>query len=53
MPIVNGRYQNPQWRNGGPPALDADELNAISDTLEKVDSGSGGGGVIISKVMVS
>lgn len=52
MPIVNGKYQNPHWVNGGPPALDAAELNAISDTLEKVDNGSGGG-VIISKVTVS
>lgn len=43
MPIVNGKYQNPHWVNGGPPALDAAELNAISDTLEKVDSGNGGG----------
>ena len=38
MPIVNGKYQNPGWRNGQAPAINATELNAISDTLEKVDS---------------
>lgn len=37
MPLVNGKYKNPQWVNGGPPAIDAEELNAISDTLESLD----------------
>ena len=34
MPIVNGKYKNPGWVDGGPPAINATELNAISDTLE-------------------
>lgn len=38
MPIVNGKYQNPGWQNDGPPAINADELNAICDTLEKLDA---------------
>lgn len=44
MPLVNGKYKNPQWVNGGPPAIDAQELNAISDTLESLDAGGGSGG---------
>lgn len=34
MPLENGVYVAPLWRDGLPPALDADELNAISSTLE-------------------
>lgn len=37
MPIVSGKYKNPGWVNGQQPAINADELNAISDTLEKLD----------------
>ena len=38
MPIVFGKYQNPGWVNGQRPAINAAELNAISDTLEKLDA---------------
>lgn len=38
MPIVNGQYISPTWQNGGPPPIDSDELNAISETLERLDS---------------
>ena len=38
MPITNGKYVNPGWKNGGPPALDAGELNAISDRLQYLDA---------------
>lgn len=34
MPITNGSYKNPGWEDGGPPAINATELNAISNTLE-------------------
>lgn len=44
MPIHNGKYINPGWVNNGPPAIDAAELNAISDTLENLDAGGGSGG---------
>lgn len=44
MPIQNGKYINPGWVNGGPPAIDNAELNAISNTLEKLDAGGGTGG---------
>lgn len=44
MPIQNGKYINPGWMNDGPPAIDDAELNAISDTLEKLDAGGGTGG---------
>lgn len=45
MPINNqGKYINPGWMNDGPPAIDAAELNAISDTLENLDAGGGSGG---------
>lgn len=44
MPIQNGKYVNPGWLDNGPPAIDDAELNAISDTLEKLDAGGGTGG---------
>lgn len=44
MPIINGKYKNPQWVNEWPPSIDAQELNAISDTLESLDAGGGSGG---------
>lgn len=34
MPIVNGKYVNPGWNDNTQPAINAVELNAISDTLE-------------------
>ena len=36
MPIVNGSYVAPTWVNDAPPAIDADELNAISQTAESI-----------------
>lgn len=33
MPIVNGQYQNPGWVDGQEPAIDAEELNAISNSI--------------------
>lgn len=38
MPIVNGKYKNPGWSDNTPPPINAAELNAISDTLEKLDA---------------
>ncbi len=38
MPIVEGKYKNPGWQNGSAPDIDAAELNAMSNTLEKADS---------------
>lgn len=43
MPLVNGRYVSPTWLNNAPPAIDQTELQAITDTLAGLDSGSGGG----------
>ena len=43
MPIMNGRYVSPTWLNNAPPAIDQTELQAITDTLAELDSGSGGG----------
>lgn len=34
MPMVNGRYKSPTWVDGGRPALNAAELQAITSTLE-------------------
>lgn len=42
MPIQNGKYVNPGWVDNSPPAIDAAELNAISETLENLDAGGGG-----------
>lgn len=44
MPIVNGKYQNPGWVNDSTPPISAENLNDISDTLERLDAGGGGGG---------
>ena len=33
MPLSGSAYVAPTWRNGGPPALDAAELQAISDSI--------------------
>lgn len=44
MPIVNGKYKNPGWVNGTRPPINAQNLNDISDTLEKLDAGGGAGG---------
>ena len=38
MPIVEGKYKNPGWQNGSAPDIDANELKAMSSTLEKADS---------------
>lgn len=44
MPIVNGKYVPPTggWRNNTTPAINAVELNAISDTLSKIPIANGG-----------
>lgn len=48
MPITNGRYVNPGWVNGQPPAINASELNAVSDTLERLtDPGGRRGGYVV------
>lgn len=44
MPRQNGRYVSPTWVNNGPPAIDQAELQDITDTLEALDSGTGGSG---------
>lgn len=38
MPIVNGKYVAPTWINKQAPAINATELNAISQTLASLDS---------------
>lgn len=44
MPIVNGKYINPGWTNGTRPPINAQNLNDISDSLERIDSQGTGGG---------
>lgn len=39
MPIVNGQYQAPTWVNGQAPAINASEMQAISDTLANYGTG--------------
>ena len=34
MPVVNERYVAPVWTNKAAPAIDAEEMNAISRSLE-------------------
>lgn len=38
MPIVEGKYVNPQFQNLGPPALSAENLNDLADTVEALDA---------------
>ena len=42
MPITNDKYQAPTWVNEAAPAIDADELQAICDTVEKSQTESAG-----------
>ena len=35
MPIVNGKYESPIWENNQPPAMDAAETQAITDSVEE------------------
>lgn len=53
MPIINGKYKNPGWVNDTLPAIDEREMNAISDTLAKLDAGGGGGGPVSTLVTLS
>lgn len=38
MPIVNGNYVAPTWVDNAPPAIDAEELQAICDALVQTNS---------------
>lgn len=44
MPIVNGKYISPTWQNNSPPALEENELQDITDTLESLSASGGGSG---------
>ena len=35
MPITSGKYVAPTWQNGGSPAINASELQAMSNTIAK------------------
>lgn len=37
MPISGGKYVSPTWHNNAAPALDAAELQAMTDTIESND----------------
>lgn len=39
MPIVGGNYISPVWVDDNPPALNASEMQDITDTLEALDAG--------------
>lgn len=44
MPIENGKYVAPTWHNATAPAINATELQAISDTLARLPIANGGTG---------
>lgn len=52
MPIVNSKYKNPGWENNTSPAIDEDELNALSDTVESLDAERGQSPVLKGNVEV-
>lgn len=33
MPIVDGKYTNPGWKDGSAPAISSEELNAMSNSI--------------------
>lgn len=41
MPMSGNNYVAPTWVNGGPPALDAAELQAMCDTVQENQGGVG------------
>lgn len=41
MPIVGGNYISPVWVDDNPPALNASEMQDITDTLANLDAGFG------------
>ena len=45
MPISGGKYVNPGWSNGTSPAINASELNDMSNTLALVPIANGGTGM--------
>ena len=44
MPIQNGKYVNPGWTNDTDPAMNAAEMNAISDSIAQLPIANGGTG---------
>lgn len=52
MPILNGKYKNPGWADGAQPPINAQNLNDISNTLEKPDDNGTGGGKRYASVVV-
>ena len=38
MPIQDGKYVTPAWQNGSPPAITAEELTAIGQSIEQNES---------------
>lgn len=38
MPIQDGKYVSPTWKNNAPPPLNASELNAMGQTLEQASN---------------
>lgn len=42
MPIVDGKYVAPTWVNNGPPAIEADEMNDLCQTVENLDNSTVG-----------
>ena len=41
MPLIDGKYVSPVWVNGGAPALDALELQGITDTVQNTQAALG------------
>ena len=38
MPMANGKYVSPTWVNGGPPALNASNLQDLTSSVERIDN---------------
>ena len=38
MPIVDGKYVSPEWKNDAAPPIDAEELLAMCQTIQRLDA---------------
>lgn len=53
MPIVNGQYQAPTWVNGQRPPINAEELQAISDSIVNNQTNIASANNVLGKIIFS
>lgn len=53
MPIVDGNYVAPTWNNNNPPSIDAEELQAISDSIVNNQTNIASANNVLGKIIFS